>query len=67
MEKILYVFLIFALLIGGLVLQIEVSAIDTTLWNFTGSGIARPFIQWSGAIVIVVGSVLLIMKGRDKD
>lgn len=67
MNNLIYAFLIFAILIGGFILQVEVSSVDTSLWNFTGSVIAGAFIDWSGAIFIVVGCSILFLVGKDKN
>lgn len=64
MKDVLFVFLIFGLLIGGFILQVEISAYDFSPWNFTGSDMASGFMEWSGAILMLVGAGLIIGKGR---
>lgn len=66
MKDLIFVFLIFSLLVGGFIIQMEIGAYDFSAWNFTGSGIASGFMAWSGVFIMLSGVGLIIIKVREK-
>lgn len=68
MDRILLVFLIFFLFVGGIILTTTIQGLDTSNWNFTGSELAKAFIVYMPHIFLIVGGgvIILVSVGQIK-
>jgi len=66
MKLVALVLLGLSLIIGGLIIQIEIPNVNTTAWNFTGHNIARGLTQWLGALLMLIGSVVVLAIGYEE-
>ena len=61
-EKVTYLFLIFALMISTLILNIGIANLDTSAWSFYGSGFAVALIPYIPFVPLVIGVGILAVQ-----
>jgi len=65
-EKITYLFLIFALMISTLILNIGIANLDTSAWSFYGSSFAIALVPYIPFVPLVIGVGILAIKVVDE-
>ena len=61
-EKVTYLFLIFALIISTLILNIGIANLDTSAWSFYGSSFAVALVPYIPFVPLVIGVGILALK-----
>jgi len=65
-EKITYLFLIFALMISTLILNIGIANLDTSAWSFYGASFAVALVPYIPFVPLVIGVGILAIKVVDE-
>jgi len=61
-DKITYLFLVFALIISTLILNIGIANLDTSAWSFYGSSFAVAIVPYIPFVPLVIGVGVLAYK-----
>ena len=67
MDKLLYGFFFFFLMLTGLLIQSGVATLDTSAWDFAGAGFAKAVMPYLGLIFLAIsiaGIVIVALGGR---
>ena len=67
MDKLLYGFFFFFLMLTGFLIQSGVATLDTSAWNFAGAGFAKAVMPHLGLIFLAIsiaGIVIVALGGR---
>jgi len=67
MDKLLYGFFFFFIMLTGLLIQSGAATLDTSAWNFAGAGFAKAVMPYLGLIFLAIsiaGIVIVAMGGK---